>query len=177
MSNLEDIYQKLKQVQEEKDSPEFTIHKLAENTDVLKVIPTPRNGLVGSTQSLQISTLRSGIPGRNTNDVQQDDLIMNINNRIGTTIRAEELPNCVVRVFLPEASLWENRTGPHFGIRLGVRTTAEKPREGLFAIGTQMKTEPYWPGIWVHFKSETNRGVGAYGVSASLEFIWKPDQR
>ncbi len=127
--------------------------------DVLKVIPTPRNGLPGSTQSLQISTLRSGIPGRNSNDVQQDDLIMNINNRIGTTIRAEELPNCVVRVYLPEASLWENRSGPHFGIRLGVRTTAEKPREGLFAIGTQMKTEPYWPGIWIHFKSETSRGV------------------
>ena len=34
--------------------------------DLLKVIPTPSNGLVGSTKSLQISTLRSGIPGRNT---------------------------------------------------------------------------------------------------------------
>ena len=127
--------------------------------DLLKVIRTPSGGLPGSTQALQISTLRSGIPGVNTNDVQQDDLIMNVAARIGSTIRGEEMPNCVVRVYLPDASLWENRSGPHFGIRLGVRTTAEKPREGLFAIGTEMKNEPYWPGIWIHFKSETTRGV------------------
>jgi hypothetical protein len=127
--------------------------------DFLKVIPAPAGGLPGSTQALQISTLRSGIPGVNTNDVQQDDLIMNVAARIGSTIRAEELPNCVVRVYLPDASLWEDRSGPHFGIRLGVRTTAEKPREGLFGIGTKMQNEPYWPGFWIHFKSETSRGV------------------
>lgn len=127
--------------------------------DLLKVVPTPPGGLPGSTQALQISTLRSGIPGLNTNDVQQDDLILNVATRIGSTIRASELPNCVVRVYLPEPSQWEDRTGPHFGIRLGVRTTAEKPREGLFAIGTEMRNEPYWPGIWIHFKSATSRGV------------------
>ena len=55
--------------------------------DLLKVIPTPSGGLPGSTQALQISTLRSGIPGVNTNDVQQDDLIMNVAARIGSTIR------------------------------------------------------------------------------------------
>ena len=127
--------------------------------DLLKVIDTPANGLAGSTKALQISTIRSGIPGLNTNDVQQDDLILNVAARIGSTIRAHEAPNCVVRVFLPEPSLWEDRSGPHFGIRLGVRTTAEKPREGLFAFGTSMQNEPYWPGIWIHFNSETSRGV------------------
>ena len=59
----------------------------------------------------------------------------------------------------PTRSCGKIDPGPHFGIRLGVRTTAEKPREGLFAIGTEMKNEPYWPGIWIHFKSETSRGV------------------
>lgn len=127
--------------------------------DLLKVIPTPAGGLPGSGHALQISTLRSGVPGVNTNDVQQDDLIMNITPRIGSTVRVEEMPNCVVRVYLPESSLWENRSGPHFGIRLGVRTTAEKPREGLFAFGKSMQNEPYWPGIWIHFRSETSRGV------------------
>ncbi len=127
--------------------------------DLLKVISTPPGGLPGSKQALQISTLRSGVPGINTNDVQQDDLILNVATRIGSTIQASELPNCVVRVYLPDAEKWENRTGPHFGIRLGVRTTARKPREGLFAIGTKMQNEPYWPGIWIHFKSETSRGV------------------
>jgi hypothetical protein len=127
--------------------------------DLLKVIPTPPNGLAGSKQALQITTMRSGIPGSYSYDVQQDDLILNISPRIGSTIRASELPNCVVRVYLPSPELWENRSGPHFGIRLGLRTTAEKPREGLFAIGTKMQTEPYWPGIWIHFQSETSRGV------------------
>ena len=129
------------------------------NPDLLKVISTPPGGLADSTKALQISTLRSGIPGVNTNDVQQDDLIMNVATRIGTTIRASEMPNCVVRVYLPDPKLWEDRSGPHFGIRLGIRTTAEKPREGLFAIGTSMQSEPYWPGIWIHFRSETSRGV------------------
>ncbi len=127
--------------------------------DLLKVIDTPPDGLAGSEKALQISTMRSGIPGINTNDVQQDDLILSVGARIGTTIRASEIPNCVVRVYLPEPELWENRSGPHFGIRLGVRTTAEKPREGLFAFGTSMQNEPYWPGIWIHFNSETSRGV------------------
>ena len=127
--------------------------------DLLKVIKTPPNGLPGSNHALQISTLRSGVPGQNTNDVQQDDLILNIAGRIGTKIRAAEMPNCVVRVYLPEAKLWEDRSGPHFGIRLGVRTTAEKPREGFLAFGTSMQNEPYWPGIWIHFNSETSRGV------------------
>jgi hypothetical protein len=127
--------------------------------DFLKVINTPPNGLPGSAQALQITTMRSGIPGVNTNDVQQDDLILNVASRIGSTIRASELPNCVVRVYLPDPTSWENRSGPHFGVRLGVRTTAEKPREGLFAIGKEMRNEPYWPGIWIHFNSETSRGV------------------
>ncbi len=126
--------------------------------DVVKVIDAPPGGLAGSEKALQISTLRSGIPGLNTNDVQQDDLILGISTRIGSTIRASEAPNCVVRVYLPEPSLWENRSGPHFGIRLGVRTTAMKPREGFLAFGSSMQNEPYWPGIWIHFNSETSRG-------------------
>ena len=127
--------------------------------DLLKVIPAPRGGLPGSKQALQIATVRSGIPGVNSYDVQQDDLILNVATRIGSTIRASELPNCVVRVYLPPADQWENRSGPHFGIRLGVRTTAEKPRKGFLAFGKSMQNEPYWPGIWVHFKSETSRNV------------------
>ncbi len=129
--------------------------------DVVKVIPTPPGGLEGSEHALQISTLRSGIPGVNTNDVQQDDLIMNVAARLGSPVRVEDVPSCTVRVYLPEASLWENRSGPHFGIRVGVRTTIRKPREGLFAVGSAMTNEPYWPGIWIHFRSETSRGVEA----------------
>lgn len=127
--------------------------------DFMSVVQTPPGGLPGSSLALKIETIRSGIPGVMSYDVQQDDLILNVATRIGSTIRASELPNCVVRVYLPPADAWENRTGPHFGIRLGVRTTAEKPRKGLFAIGTKKENEPYWPGIWIHFKSKTSRNV------------------
>ena len=108
---------------------------------------------------MQISTLRSGIPNTNTNTVEQDDLIMNVSSRLGTSIRASELPSCVVRVYLPEPKLWEDRSGPHFGIRLGVRTTTQEQRKGLFAMGSKTVNEPYWPGIWIHFRSETSRNV------------------
>jgi hypothetical protein len=127
--------------------------------DFLQVIGTPLGGLPDSYQALQITTMRSGDANYVTNDVQQDDLILNIASRVGSTIRAAEIPSCVVRVFLPPAEMWENRSGTHFGIRLGVRTTAEKPREGLFAFGTRMQTEPYWPGFWIHFRSETTPGI------------------
>ena len=127
--------------------------------DSLMIINTPPNGLPGSANALQITTMHSGVPGEQSYDVQQDDLILNVSTRLGSSVLASEMPNCVVRLYLPHPDVWEDRTGPHFGMRLGVRTTAEKPRQGLFAIGTSMQNEPYWPGIWVHFRSKTTRGI------------------
>ena len=80
-------------------------------------------------------TLNSGVPGRISNDVQQDDLIVDCISRLGTSIPVSEIPNCVVRVYLPPDDQWENRTGPHFGFRAGVTTTTSEPRTGLFACG------------------------------------------
>ena len=121
--------------------------------DFVQVVPTPPDGLPGSTRALQISTLRSGVPGINTNDVQQDDLIASCSSRLGRSIYASELPSCVVRVYLPDPQLWENRSGPHFGFRLGCATTVQE--QGFFVSND--KAEPYWPGIWIHFRSETNQ--------------------
>lgn len=127
--------------------------------DFVQIIGTPLKGLPESYQSLQITTMKSGVPNEASHEVQQDDLILNISSRLGSSIRAEEIPSCVVRVYMPPADMWEDRSGPHFGIRLGVRTTTEKPNEGLFAFGTSLQNEPYWPGIWIHFRSKTSRGV------------------
>ena len=85
--------------------------------DQLKVVPTPEGGLAGSEHSLMIRTLHSGVPGYNSNDVQQDDLIVDCISRLGSSIPVSEVPNCVVRVYLPADEQWENRTGPHFGFR------------------------------------------------------------
>ncbi len=128
--------------------------------DLLKVVPTPEGGLPGSEYALLFRTLRSGVPGHISNDVQQDDLIVNCISRLGTSIQETEMPNCVVRVYLPPPQHWENRSGPHFGFRMGLSTTTQKKSRGLFG-SRGSTTEPYWPGMWIHFRSETSRDVDA----------------
>ncbi len=127
--------------------------------DLLETIATPSGGLAGSSRALLLRTLHSGVPGTYSQSVQQDDLICGITSRLGSQIPVQEIPSCVVRVWLPPAADWENRSGPHFGIRLGVRTTTLEANRGFFASGKSAVVEPYWPGMWIHFRSETSRGV------------------
>ncbi len=127
--------------------------------DQMKVIPTPEGGLPGSQYSLLMRTMNSGIPSMRTHTVQQDDLIANCISRLGTSISPSDIPNVVTRVFLPPADQWEDRSGPHFGFRISASTvTNERTSKGFF--GSRSETaEPYWPGIWIHFRSKTNRKV------------------
>ena len=128
--------------------------------DQLKVVPTPPGGLLGSNYSLLMRTVNSGIPGRRTFTVQQDDLIANCIGRLGSTISPGDIPNVVARVYLPPAEEWENRTGPHFGFRISTSTVATKrASKGFFGSRGETKAEPYWPGIWVHFRSKGSRNA------------------
>lgn len=127
--------------------------------DRLEIIPTPANGLPGSEHSLLMQTRNSGVPGRNSFDVQQDDLIVNCQGRLGSSIRVSEMPNCLVRVFLPPPEQWENRSGPHFGFRSGLSSAGNTTGRGFFGALAGNVAEPYWPGIWIHFRSETSRRV------------------
>jgi hypothetical protein len=126
------------------------------------VVLNPEGGLPGSQYGLSMRTLNSGIPGYRSNDVQQDDLIANCLSRLGMSIPVRDMPSAVVRVYLPSAEQWENRSGPHFGFRISTSTTVtERSEKKGFFGSTRMETksEPYWPGIWIHFKSETSRNV------------------
>lgn len=125
--------------------------------DQLKVIAAPAGGLAGSRYALQIATLHSGVPGYHSHDVQQDDLIVDCISRLGGSVPVSELPNCVVRVYLPPEERWEQRSGPHFGFRLGLTTTTYKPKTGIFARGGDAESEPYWPGMWIHFRQAADR--------------------
>ena len=130
--------------------------------DHIKVVENPEGGLPGSQYGLSMRTLNSGIPGYRSNDVQQDDLIANCLSRLGMSIPVRDMPSAVVRVYLPAAEHWENRSGPHFGFRISTSTTVtERSEKKGFFSSTRMETksEPYWPGIWIHFKSETSRNV------------------
>ena len=125
--------------------------------DVIKRVETPPNGLPGSKGSLLIRTLRSGVPGVSSRRMQQDDLLINISSRIGGTLPVSKSPNFVVRVWLPPFEEWEDRTGPSFAVRAGLRTTTYETSTGLFGGRRRAKTEPYWPGMFIQFQSETDR--------------------
>lgn len=114
--------------------------------DLLRIIPTPRGGSAGSENSLQILTLRSGIPGKVTRQPQQDDLMVQVKNRLRRSVPVSWEPSCVVRVYVPPFSKWEDRTGVSFGFRLDL-------------FGSQQwdfATEQYWPGMFFAFRSETS---------------------
>ena len=137
--------------------------------DQIEVVPTPPGGLPGSEHALLMRTLKSGIPGYVTGETQQDDLISNMLNRIGS-IPVGERPSVVVRVWLPPADKWEQRQGPHFGFRTSASTITEKKAGGLFFLSSEKEAEPYWPGMWIHFRPaianskdpKKNRPASAY---------------
>ncbi len=131
--------------------------------DLMKIVKAPAGAMPGSQYAMLVRTLNSGIPGVRSYDVQQDDLIVDGVSRIGR-IPVGEVPSIVTRVWLPPADEWENRSGPHFGFRGTTTATVTKtePRKlGPFRTRNETFTtaEQYWPGIWVHFRSETSPKV------------------
>ncbi len=134
--------------------------------DFAKVVPTPEGALPNSNFALLARTLNSGIPGYSNNKVEQDDLIVDIASRVGM-IPVHEQPNAVARIYLPPPEQWENRTGPHFGFRTTANTHIMKMEElPPVTRGRRFRRQPqpqmyraveqYWPGIWIHFRSETD---------------------
>jgi hypothetical protein len=113
--------------------------------DVVRRVPTPPGGLADSTGALLLQSMRTGIPGRITNRMQQDDFVADVNYRLGGTIPASQCPSVVVRVFLPPVDEWEKRTGPHFAFRCA----GETYKDG--------KPETYWPGMFIVFESQQSR--------------------
>ncbi|NOY41968.1 MAG: hypothetical protein GXP26_09040 [Planctomycetes bacterium] len=114
--------------------------------DVVKWVRTPPGGIEGSQGSMLMATRLSGIPGKISGKQMQDDLLMGVSSRIGKSVPVSWQPSCTVRVYLPEFDRWENRTGASFGIRADVRG---RDRDG--------SVEPYWPGFFILFRSETSK--------------------
>jgi hypothetical protein len=113
--------------------------------DVVRRVPTPPGGLPGSQGALLLQTMRTGIPDRVTNRMQQDDFVADVNYRLGGVIPVSQSPSVVVRVFLPPVDEWENRSGPHFAFRCAIDTY----KDG--------EPETYWPGMFLVFQSHDGR--------------------
>jgi len=123
--------------------------------DVVRRVETPEGGLPGSTGALLLQSKVTGIPGRPSGKGEQDDIYLNIDNRIGRYIPVSYGPSAVVRVYLQPFEEWEARNGSSFAFRATVR--GSKP-------GTKEETEPYWPGIFIN----NNRNRGKNGAPASI---------
>lgn len=114
--------------------------------DIVKRVPTPEGGIPGSTGSLLMRSLRTGVPGRVTNESQQDDLLVNSATRLRGYVPVSWSPSIVVRVYLPPWEEWEQRTATSFGFRADCR--------GRKSNGD---VEAYWPGMFIQFNRKGGR--------------------
>lgn len=105
--------------------------------DLITRIATPPGGVPGSEGALLLRTLYSGVPGRVTNRVQQDDLVADVRYRVGQPIPTALCPSVLVRIFFPPMEEWEPRTGPHFAFRCTV------------AVEDQGELKTQWPGLFI----------------------------
>lgn len=124
--------------------------------DVVKRVPTPENGLPDSKGSLLLRSVFTGISGRPSYNMQQDDFICDISERLGGAIPVAQQPSFVVRVFLPPVSKWERRSGPHFAIRAAVDTHTWEHEKG----GRYWGRELYYPGFFFEFETKETNGLG-----------------
>lgn len=116
--------------------------------DVIKRVPTPPGGPAGSRAALYLATKYSGVPGDLSGKQQQDDLLMSVQARLGRAVPVSWQPSWVVRVFLPEFSRWENRSGASFGVRADIR-----------GVNRDGEIEAYWPGMFLLYRPGSGGGV------------------
>ena len=124
--------------------------------DVIKRIETPAGGLPGSRFSLAMGSRDTGVPGRPSRKMQQDDLLVNVSSIIGP-VPVSKSPSVVVRVFLPPFEKWEKRTGASFGFRAELEGGSMQMGSSRF-FGKRMRQmhEAYWPGFFIQFNSKSD---------------------
>jgi len=122
---------------------------------VVKRVETPPGGLPESKGSLLLRSLWTGIPGNPTYQMQQDDFIVDVENRLGGAIPVHQQPSFVTRVFLPPVSQWERRSGPHFAVRAAVDTMAYTTE----SKGRVFGREVYYPGMFIELARKEDNGL------------------
>ena len=127
--------------------------------DFVKRIETPAGGIPGSKGAMALQTLYSGIPGQLSNKFQQDDLIANVNQKLGYMLPASWTPSYVARIYVPPFEDWEKRVGSSFGFRADCQTIINKPtKAGKFfrTGGTTREIEQYWPGFFFQYNAKNH---------------------
>lgn len=128
--------------------------------DVVQRVATPPGGLANSKGALLLRSMNTGIPGRVSHQMQQDDLLCNINTKLNGYVPVDWNPNFVVRVYLPPFEQWENRSGPSFGVRADLLGYEQSKSFVNFRRLPQQELEQFWPGFFIchQRKEETADG-------------------
>ncbi len=121
--------------------------------DTIRRVETPEGGLPDSTGALLLKTRRSGVPGKLSGKMEQDDLVVNVRSRLGGYVPMSWMPSLVVRVYLPPFEEWEKRTGIHFGFRGDCEAHVTEPAKWVFSSEKTVLKE-FWPGIFINFTSK-----------------------
>lgn len=121
--------------------------------DVVRRVPTPPDGIPGSTGALLMQSLYTGIPNRPSNTMHQEDFIGNVQYALGGPISVTQEPSVTTRVFLPPIDQWEHLNGPHFAFRAALETTKTTEKRMLFVSSSKEEDEVYWPGLFICFES------------------------
>ncbi|MEK6247408.1 MAG: hypothetical protein N2C12_04465, partial [Planctomycetales bacterium] len=116
--------------------------------DFVRRVPTPKGGLADSEGCLLMRSLQTGIPGRPSYRVQQDDFIADTMYRLGRPISSRRQPSVVTRVYLPPWDRWERRNGPTFAFRIACEPSNPKPRSRR---DRSNEPDTYWPGLLIDF--------------------------
>lgn len=119
--------------------------------DIIQRIATPPGGLKDSHGALLLRSKQTGVFGAPSYEMQQDDLLLNINSRLGGYIPVDWNPNFVVRVYLPPWEQWEDRTGPSFGLRADCVGRSMQPQQQVRfrRAAPKPETEQFWPGFFI----------------------------
>jgi hypothetical protein len=116
--------------------------------DHIRRVETPPHGIEGSTGSMLIQTLNSGIPNRPSFSPQQDDLLAS-SRAIGGSASVSWSPSVVTRVCVPPLEKFERRNGVSFGFRAALKGYGGPKDPGSL--------DDYWPGIFVRFTPKSNQ--------------------
>jgi hypothetical protein len=121
--------------------------------DVVKRVPTPPDGIVGSEGAMLLVSKFTGIPDQPSGSTKQDDFICIVDSRIGGPISVARQPSVVTHVYLPPFDKWERRQGNSFCFRAACQAwTTEKKKSGWFGgFSSSPKLDTYWPGILIWF--------------------------
>ncbi len=130
--------------------------------DIIRRVDTPLGGIPGSSGSLLLQSLQTGIPGQPGFQLAQDDLVADVSYRLGGAIPVTRGPSVVVRVFLPPIDQWERRSGPHLGFRVALETATVRRPASRTPVTSQVSLDTYWPGIFIEFESKPDSGEHDY---------------